>query len=99
MSGKITFFLRKKLWLSKDLRQLGKTFIVRQFANENYDDQIYINFKMNNDLKSVFDENLNVDRILLDISAKMSNIKLIPYKTFIIFDEIQECANARASIK
>ena len=54
---------------------------------------------MNNDLKSVFDENLNVDRILLDISAKMSNIKLIPYKTIIIFDEIQECANARASIK
>ncbi len=91
--------VKKKALVIKGLRQIGKTFIVRQFATENYDNQIYINFKMNNDLKSVFDENLNVDRILLDISAKMPNIKLIPYKTIIIFDEIQECANARASIK
>ena len=91
--------IKKKALIIKGLRQIGKTFIVKQFAKENYENQIYINFKNNDDLKSVFEENLNVDRILMDLSAKMPNIKLIPYKTIIIFDEIQECANARASIK
>ena len=91
--------VKKKALVIKGLRQIGKTFIVKQFAKENYENQIYINFKNNDDLKSVFEENLNVDRILMDLSAKMPNIKLIPYKTIIIFDEIQECANARASIK
>lgn len=90
---------KKKALLIKGLRQIGKTFIVKKFANMYYDNQIYINFKNNDDLKSVFDENLNVDRILMDLSSKMPNIKIIPYKTIIIFDEIQECANARASIK
>lgn len=91
--------VKKKALVIKGLRQIGKTFIVKQFAKDNYENQIYINFKNNDDLKSVFEENLNVDRILMDLSAKMPNIKLIPYKTIIIFDEIQECANARASIK
>lgn len=91
--------IKKKALVIKGLRQIGKTFIVKQFAKDNYENQIYINFKNNDDLKSVFEENLNVDRILMDLSAKMPNIKLIPYKTIIIFDEIQECANARASIK
>lgn len=91
--------IKKKALVIKGLRQIGKTFIVKQFAKDNYENQIYINFKNNDDLKSVFEENLNVDRILIDLSAKMPNIKLIPYKTIIIFDEIQECANARASIK
>ena len=90
---------KKKALVIKGLRQIGKTFIVKQFANEYYENQIYINFKNNDDIKAVFEENLNVDRILIDLSAKMPNIKIIPYKTIIIFDEIQECANARASIK
>lgn len=50
-------------------------------------------------MKEIFEENLDVNRILMDLSAKIPNIKLIPYKTIIIFDEIQECANARTSIK
>ncbi len=91
--------VKKKALVIKGLRQIGKTFIVKQFAHENYENCIYINFKNNDDLKIVFDENLIVDRILLDLSAKMPEIKLIPHKTLIIFDEIQECANARASIK
>ncbi|MGM9858373.1 MAG: ATP-binding protein [Bacilli bacterium] len=90
---------KKKALVIKGLRQIGKTYIVKQFAKEYYCNYIYINFKNSDDLKSVFEENLNVDRILMDLSAKMPNIKLDPYKTLIIFDEIQECANARASLK
>ena len=77
----------------------NKAFIVNEFASQYYENKIYINFKKNDDLKMVFEENLDVDRILMDLSSKMPGIKLIPYKTLIIFDEVQECANARASIK
>ena len=73
--------------------------IVNEFASQYYENKIYINFKKNDDLKMVFEENLDVDRILMDLTSKMPGIKLIPYKTLIIFDEVQECANARASIK
>lgn len=83
----------------KGLRQVGKTFIVIDFAKKYYENQIYINFKNNDDIKAIFEENLDVDRILMDISAKFPNVKLIPHKTVIIFDEIQECSNARASLK
>ena len=99
LSWKNNKSVKKKALIIKGLRQVGKTFIVKQFASENYENQIYINFKNNNDLKAIFDENLNVDRIMLDLSAKIPNIKITPYKTILIFDEIQECANARASLK
>ena len=99
LSRKNNKSIKKKALVIKGLRQVGKTFIVKQFESENYENQIYINFKNNNDLKAIFDENLNVDRIMLDLSAKIPNIKIIPYETILIFDEIQECANARASLK
>lgn len=90
---------KKKALVIKGLRQIGKTYIVDIFASQYYQNKIYINFKDNDDIKKVFDGDLNVDRILMDLSAKMPGIKLIPHKTVIIFDEIQECSNARASIK
>ncbi len=90
---------KKKALVIKGLRQIGKTFIVREFAKENYESEIYINFKNNEDFKKVFEENLDVSRILMDLSAKMPNARFIPHKTLIIFDEIQECANARAALK
>lgn len=90
---------KKKALVIKGLRQIGKTYIVKQFAEEYYENVIYINFKTSDNLKSVFDDDLEVDRILMDLSARKPDIKLIPYKTLIIFDEVQECANARASMK
>ena len=96
---KINLNFKRKALVIKGLRQIGKTYIVKKFASEYYENMIYIDFKKNDDLKVVFDENLDVNRILMDLSAKMPDIKLIPYKTLIVFDEVQECANARASIK
>ena len=90
---------KKKALLIKGLRQIGKTYIVKQFAKENYKNVIYINFKENDSIKDVFNGDLVVDRILMDLTAKMPNIKLMPNNTLIIFDEVQECANARASVK
>lgn len=90
---------KRKALLIKGLRQIGKTYIVKKFAEENYENSIYINFKNNDNIKKVFENDLNVDRILMDLSAAMPGIKLLPHKTLIIFDEIQECSNARASLK
>lgn len=90
---------KKKALVIKGLRQIGKTYIVKKFAQENYQNVIYINFKNNEGIKKIFENDLMVDRIMMDLSSKMPNIKILPYKTIIIFDEIQECANARASIK
>ena len=83
----------------KGLRQVGKTFTALQYANTLYDNVVYINFKESSGLKSIFEGDLNVDRMIIDISANMPDTSFIPGKTIIIFDEVQECENARSSIK
>lgn len=81
------------------MRQIGKTSSVLEFARSNYESVVYINFKENENAKKVFEGDLNVSRISIDLSALFPNVHFVENKTVIIFDEIQECANARASIK
>ena len=90
---------KKKALVIKGMRQVGKTFIVQAFANEYYENVVYINFKDNESAKRIFDGDFIIDRITVDISALITNAHFVPGKTIIIFDEVQECANARASIK
>lgn len=90
---------KKKAFVLKGLRQVGKTFIIKKFANENYENVIYINFKTDIELKKCFNGDLNVNDIITNISFIKSKEKFIPYKTVILLDEIQECSGARASIK
>lgn len=90
---------KKKALVIKGLRQIGKTFAARKFAQENYEHVVYINFKNNDDIKPVFERNFDIDRIIIDLSAMLPQYDFIPYKTVLIFDEIQECSNARASLK
>ena len=89
----------KKALVIKGLRQVGKTFSVLNFAKENYENVVYVNFKDNELAKKIFDGDLIVDRMTIDLSALLPNIRFVPNKTIIIFDEVQECANARASLK
>lgn len=90
---------RKKALVVKGLRQIGKTFSVKEFAKVNYKNVVYINFKENESAKKIFDSDLNVNRIIIDLSALIPNSHFEEGNTVIIFDEIQECANARSSIK
>ena len=90
---------KKKALVVKGMRQIGKTSSVLEFAHANYENVVYINFKENENAKRVFDSDLNVGRITIDLSALFPNAHFVENKTVIIFDEIQECANARASIK
>lgn len=90
---------KKKALVVKGMRQIGKTSSVLEFARVNYENVVYINFKENDNAKQIFDGDLNVNRMTIDLSALFPNAHFVENKTVIIFDEIQECANARASIK
>ena len=81
------------------IRQCGKTFISRQFADENYKHVAYINFIKQEDRKTAFYGSKDVDTIILNLSAQIRNTQFVPYETCIILDEIQDCPEARASLK
>ncbi len=89
----------RKPLVIKGIRQCGKTYIVRKFARENYDSVIYINFILEPDKKSAFTGNLDVDTIILNLSAMIPGCHFIEKKTCIILDEIQECKEARTALK
>ena len=90
---------KKKALVVKGMRQVGKTCSVLEFANKTYKNVVYINFKESGAAKKIFDDNLDVGRIIIDLSALIPKARFEPGRTVIIFDEVQECANARASIK
>ena len=84
----------------KGCRQCGKTFTALHFAKEHYESVVYLNFFENNLFKEVFKGNANIDRIILELSSLIgSENKFIPMKTCIILDEIQECPEARTTLK
>lgn len=89
----------RKPLVIKGMRQCGKTYIVRKFANENYENVVYVNFILEPDKKSAFTGNIDVDTIILNLSAMIKGSRFIEGKTCIILDEIQECREARAALK
>ena len=89
----------KKPLVIKGIRQCGKTYIVQKFAKENYESVIYMNFILEPDKKTAFAGNIDVDTIILNLSALIPNSRFINGKTCIILDEIQECREARTALK
>ena len=84
----------------KGCRQCGKTYSVTRFAKANYDNVVSLNFYQNKNLVTAFDSSLEVDDIIMYLSAMLGkNAKFVPHKTCIIFDEIQQCPNARTALK
>ena len=80
-------------------RQVGKTFIIDKFARENYENYVYINFDENPGYKVIFDGDLDVNNLIKQISLRVPNVSLVPHKTIIFLDEIQNCPNARTALK
>lgn len=89
----------RKPLVIKGMRQCGKTYIVRKFANENYENVVYVNLILEPDKKSAFTGNIDVDTIILNLSAMIKGSRFIEGKTCIILDEIQECREARTALK
>ena len=88
---------RKPLIL-KGARQIGKTYILQQFGKENYEGVAYFNFDHDEDLYNLFTNTKDPKRLLEQL-AFIYGKAIIPGKTLIIFDEIQECPNALNSLK
>lgn len=84
----------------KGCRQCGKTYSVMKFAEENYENVVYLNFFSNPDYSSVFSGALDVDSITMMITALLgAKAAFVPGKTILILDEIQECPEARTALK
>lgn len=89
---------RKHLIVS-GLRKVGKTTTILDFCNKNYENVAYIDFESDKSYSEIFEGDFDIDRITSLFSTKIDNILFVPNKTIIFFDEIEECANARASLK
>ena len=83
----------------KGARQIGKTFIVEKFGREQYESFIEFNFILDPDAGSIFDGSLKAEDLYRKISAYDATRRLLPGRTLIFLDEIQECANARTALK
>ena len=79
-------------------RQVGKTFSILQFAKENYDNLVYVNFEINELVKRIFLDTLNPKEIIEILSLTFKE-NILPGKTLIFLDEIQACEKALTSLK
>lgn len=79
-------------------RQVGKTFILTDFGEKNYENVVYINFETNISVTSVFDNDIEPKRIIKLLEAITKEV-IYPGKTLLIFDEIQLCERALTSLK
>lgn len=88
---------RKPLIL-RGARQVGKTYILKEFGKENYQNIAYFNFDNDEELKNIFLHTKDPKRIIEQL-VLVSEERIEPDKTLIIFDEVQECPNALNSLK
>ena len=90
----------KKPLIIKGCRQCGKTFSVLDFAKNNYKNVVYLNFFENPDYASVFSGSLEVDHIIMMLSAMLGEAAVFePGRTVLVLDEIQDCPEARTALK
>lgn len=90
---------KSKALLIKGLRQVGKTTFIKKYAKDHFKNIVYIDFIEKKQLKKVFNQDFNIDRITRELTAFDDSYVFEPNNTVIIFDEVQECASARESVK
>lgn len=88
---------RKPLILA-GARQVGKTYILKEFGKQEYDNVAYINCDGNSEIADIFAENYDMSRVLMIIGA-ITKQPIVPAKTLIILDEIQELRKGLSSLK
>ncbi|MBQ9982396.1 MAG: ATP-binding protein [Oscillospiraceae bacterium] len=90
---------RTECLVIKGARQVGKTYLVREFGRAEYESFIEINFHMQGSLKVIFEGDKSADEIYKRMTANIPGIKFIKGKTLIFLDEIQKCSDARTALK
>ena len=88
---------RKPLIL-KGVRQVGKTWVLKEFGRRYYENIAYFNFDENEEYKQFFETTKDVDRILQNLMLA-SGQKIVPEKTLVIFDEVQDCPKVINAMK
>ena len=88
---------RKPLIL-KGVRQVGKTWVLKEFGRRYYENTAYFNFDENEEYKQFFETTKDTDRILQNLMLAGGQ-KILPEKTLIIFDEVQDCPKVINSMK
>ena len=83
----------------KGVRQCGKTSSVVDFAYKHFKHVVYLDFREHPDYKKFFTPNLEIDAIVMRITAAMPNVEIEARETCFVFDEIQDCPRARGSLK
>ena len=89
---------RRKPLLLTGVRQCGKTYIIGEFAKECFENYVYMNFEATETISAIFDYDFDTKRIITEIERHYKT-KIIPGKTLLFFDEIQECPRAITSLK
>ena len=88
---------RKPLILN-GARQVGKTFILREFGREHYKNTVYVNLESNGIVASMFNDDISPSKLIKYLEAETRE-KILPNDTLIILDEIQSCERAVTSLK
>ncbi len=89
---------RRKPLLIQGARQVGKTWLMKEFGRSAYRDMVYINFDSNSRMAELFASDLNTDRLIMGIELYAGK-KIDPDSTLLIFDEVQEVPRALSSLK
>lgn len=89
---------RRKPLIIEGARQVGKTWLMKEFGSKAYADTVYINFDANSVMAELFAADLNTSRLIMGLELYAGR-KLDPENTLFIFDEVQEVPRALASLK
>ena len=89
---------RRKPLLMLGVRQCGKTYIIKEFAKDHFNNSVYLNFEESENLSAIFDYDFDVKRIISEIEL-ITGQNITPGQTLLIFDEIQACTRAITSLK
>lgn len=89
---------RKPLLLT-GVRQCGKTYIIREFGKREFEETAYFNLDGNAGIQSIFEYDFDVERIVDELGSMIYGKKIVPGKTLVVFDEIQDCPRAIQSLK
>lgn len=88
----------KKPLIIRGARQVGKTWLMKEFGKTAYEKAVYINFDNNPQMKELFSLDMRIDRIIMGIELYVGH-KISPHNTLLIFDEVQEVPKALSSLK
>ncbi|MBQ9833370.1 MAG: ATP-binding protein [Clostridia bacterium] len=89
---------RRKPLIIEGARQVGKTWLMKEFGRQAYSDTVYINFDSNSQMSELFSADLNTERLIMGLELYAGR-KIDPENSLLIFDEVQEVPRALSSLK